>query len=61
MDITEDTKDCNVNGVSVETDEHDDAKTKGKIGTRLNKKTTNRLTYIPNFAHATKCKFVSSE
>lgn len=42
MDITEDTKDCNVNGVSVETDEHDDAKTKGKIGTRLNKRTTNR-------------------
>lgn len=60
MDITEDTKDCNVNGVSVETDEHDDAKTKGKIGTRLNKRTTNRLT-IPNFAHATKCKFVSND
>lgn len=53
MDITEDTKDCNVNGVSVETDEHDAAKTKGKIGTRLNKRTTNRLT-IPNFAHSTK-------
>lgn len=44
----------------METDEHDDAKTKGKIGTRLNKRTTNRLT-IPNFAHATKCKFVSSD
>lgn len=60
MDITEDTKDCNVNGVSVETDEHDDAKTKGKIGTRLNKRTSRRFT-IPNFAHATKYKFVSSD
>lgn len=38
MDSTEDTKDCNVNGVSVETDNHDDAKTKGKIGTRLHNK-----------------------
>lgn len=60
MDITEDTKDCNVNGVSVETDEHDDAKTKGKIGTRLNKRTSRRFT-LPNFAHATKCTFVSSD
>lgn len=34
MDITEDTKKCNVNGVSVETDKQDGAKTKGKIGTR---------------------------
>lgn len=60
MDITEDTKDCNVNGVSVETDEHDDAKTKGKIGTRLNKRTSRRFT-IPNFAHATKCTSVPSD
>lgn len=38
MDITEDTKECNLNGVSVETDKQDGAKTKGKIGTRQHNK-----------------------
>lgn len=61
MDIIEDIKDCNVNGVFVEIDEYDDVKIKGKIGIRLNKKIINRLIYILNFVYVMKCKFVLSE
>lgn len=60
MDIIEDIKDCNVNGVFVEIDEYDDVKIKGKIGIRLNKKIINRL-IILNFVYVMKCKFVLSD
>lgn len=53
MDIIEDIKDCNVNGVFVEIDEYDDVKIKGKIGIRLNKRIINRL-IILNFVYVFK-------
>lgn len=60
MDIIEDIKDCNVNGVFVEIDEYDDVKIKGKIGIRLNKRIINRL-IILNFVYVMKCMFVLSD
>lgn len=60
MDIIEDIKDCNVNGVFVEIDEYDDVKIKGKIGIRLNKRIINRL-IILNFVYVMKYKFVLSD
>lgn len=60
MDIIEDIKDCNVNGVFVEIDEYDVVKIKGKIGIRLNKRIINRL-IILNFVYVMKCMFVLSD
>lgn len=60
MDIIEDIKDCNVNGVFVEIDEYNDVKIKGKIGIRLNKRISRRF-IILNFVYVMKCMFVLSD